>query len=51
MNKGKTISQIAGELNLEESFVEEICRIYVTHPGVTANGILDKLEVNRHIGA
>ncbi len=51
MNKGKTIPQIAGELNLEESFVEEICRIYVTHPGVTANGILDKLEVNRHIGA
>lgn len=51
MNKGKTIPQIAGELNLEEAFVEEICRIYVTHPGVTANGILDKLEVNRHIGA
>ncbi|MCD8336256.1 MAG: metallophosphatase family protein [Lachnospiraceae bacterium] len=51
MNRGKTISQIAGELNLEESFVEEICRISVTHPGVTANGILDKLEVNRHIGA
>ncbi|MCD7715021.1 MAG: metallophosphatase family protein [Lachnospiraceae bacterium] len=51
MNRGKTILQIAGELNLEESFVEEICRIYVTHPGVTANGILDKLEVNRHIGA
>ncbi|MCD8076320.1 MAG: metallophosphatase family protein [Lachnospiraceae bacterium] len=51
MNRGKTISQIAEELKLNESFVEEICRIYVTHPGVTANGILDKLEVNRHIGA
>ncbi|MCC8044525.1 MAG: metallophosphatase family protein [Clostridiales bacterium] len=51
MNRGKTISQIAAQLHLEHSFVEEICRIYVTHPGVTANGILDKLEVNRHIGA
>ncbi|MCD7883322.1 MAG: metallophosphatase family protein [Lachnospiraceae bacterium] len=51
MRRGKTISQIAAQLHLETSFVEEICRIYVTHPGVTANGILDKLEVNRHIGA
>ncbi|MCD8325731.1 MAG: metallophosphatase family protein [Lachnospiraceae bacterium] len=51
MKRGRTIAQIAGELNLEASFVEEICRIYVTHPGVTANGILDKLEVNRHIEA
>ncbi|MCD7766753.1 MAG: metallophosphatase family protein [Lachnospiraceae bacterium] len=51
VDKGKTISQIAGEMNVDEMFVEDICRIYVTHPGVTANGILDKLEVNRHIGA
>lgn len=51
MKRGKSIPRIAGELNLAPSFVDEICRIYVTHPGVTANGILDKLEVNRHIGA
>ncbi|MCD8380239.1 MAG: metallophosphatase family protein [Lachnospiraceae bacterium] len=51
MKRGKNIPRIAGELNMEPSFVDEICRIYVTHPGVTANGILDKLEVNRHIGA
>ncbi|MCD7862617.1 MAG: metallophosphoesterase [Lachnospiraceae bacterium] len=51
MKRGKSIPRIAGELNLEPSFVDEICRIYVTHPGVTANGILDKLEVNRRIGA
>ncbi len=51
MKRGRTIAQIAGEMNLEDSFVEEICRIYVTHPGVSANGILDKLEVNRQIGA
>ncbi len=51
MKRGKSIPRIAGELNLEPSFVDEICRIYVTHPGVTANGIMDKLEVNRHIGA
>lgn len=51
MKRGKTIARIAAEMNLEDSFVEEICRIYVTHPGVSVNGILDKLEVNRQIGA
>ncbi|MCD8149719.1 MAG: metallophosphatase family protein [Clostridiales bacterium] len=51
MKRGRTIAQIAGEMHLEDPFVEEICRIYVTHPGVSANGILDKLEVNRKIGA
>jgi len=51
MKRGRSVAQIAGEMNLEDSFVEEICRIYVTHPGVNANGILDKLEVNRQIGA
>lgn len=34
---------------LEEDFVEDICRIRVTHPGVTVNGILDKIEVNQKI--
>ena len=45
--KGQTVSRIAEELKLEPAFVEEICRIKVTHPGVTALGILDKMEVNK----
>lgn len=49
MKRGRSVAQIAGEMQVEASFVEEICRIYVTHPGVSANGILDKLEVNRQI--
>ena len=35
------------DLGLDEAFVAQICRIRVTHPGVTAHGILDKVEVNR----
>ena len=27
-------------------FVEQVCRIYVTHPGVDAQGIIDKMEVS-----
>ena len=48
MEKGQTVSGIAEELKLEPAFVEEICRIKVTHPGVTALGILDKMEVNKN---
>ncbi len=47
MNRGQSMTKIAKDLSLEEHFVEEICRISVTHPGVDANGILDKIEVNR----
>lgn len=47
MEKGQTVSRIAEELKLEPAFVEEICRIKVTHPGVTTLGILDKMEVNK----
>lgn len=47
MDKGQQIKKISRELKLEYDFVEEICRIRVTHPGVTANGILDKIEVNQ----
>ena len=32
MEKGQTVSRIAEELKLEPAFVEEICRIKVTHP-------------------
>lgn len=47
MEKGQQVEQIAADMNLDQEFVEQICRIKVTHPGVTARGILDKVEVNR----
>ncbi len=49
MDKGQTIVYIAGKVGLEESLVEQICRIRVTHPGVTPGGVVDKMEVNRII--
>ena len=47
MDKGRQVEQIASDMKLDQEFVEQICRIKVTHPGVTAHGILDKVEVNR----
>jgi hypothetical protein len=46
MDRNESIETIAKKLGLSVPFVEMICRIKVTHPGVTDNGIYDKLEVN-----
>lgn len=49
MDKGQDVGRIAQDMGLERELVEQICRIRVTHPGVTANGILNKIEVNESI--
>lgn len=46
MRAGRKIEQIAKRLGVECEFVEQVCRIYVTHPGVDAQGIMDKMEVS-----
>ena len=50
MDRGWRIERISRELKLDAGFVEEVCRIRVTHPGVSAEGILNKSEVNRMTG-
>lgn len=47
MDKGQSVTTIASKMKLNITFVEEICRIRVTHPGVTPNGVVDKIEVNK----
>ncbi len=47
MDKGQTISYIAEKVGIDAELVEQICRIRVTHPGVTPNGVVDKMEVNK----
>lgn len=46
MKKGKKISDIALRNHISIELTEQICRIYVTHPGVDAEGILNKMEVS-----
>ena len=41
--KGQTIDTIARKYGMEPSLVEQIARLYVTHPGVTADGIMTKM--------
>ena len=47
MDKGHKVDRISRELGVGQDFVEDICRIRVTHPGVSAEGIVNKIEVNR----
>ncbi|MDE5823814.1 MAG: hypothetical protein K2H91_03910, partial [Lachnospiraceae bacterium] len=46
MCAGRKVEQIAKKLGADSEFVEQVCRIYVTHPGVSAQGIVDKMEVS-----
>lgn len=41
--KGNGIGYIAKKYNIEESLTEQIVRLYVTHPGVTIDGIMTKM--------
>ncbi len=46
MKAGRRVEIIAGRLGVDSEFVEQVCRIYVTHPGVDAQGIVSKMEAN-----
>ena len=41
--KGKAVKDIAKKTGMDEALAEQIARLYVTHPGVTADGIMTKM--------
>ncbi len=45
MEAGKGVPEIAARVHGEEALVEQICRIYATHPGVDVDGILNRMEI------
>lgn len=44
MDAGKRVADIALRNQADRELVEQICRMYATHPGVDVDGILDRLE-------
>lgn len=44
VDAGRNIKDIAVRNRVDEKFAERICRIYVTHPGVDVDGIIDRME-------
>ena len=45
IDKGATVGQLAKRFHLPEELAEQICRLYLTHPGVDADGIMAKLGI------
>lgn len=42
-DKGKPVAAIAQSCQISEDLAAQICRLYLTHPGVSADGILGKM--------
>ncbi|MCM1201869.1 MAG: metallophosphatase family protein [Bacteroides fragilis] len=42
-DKGRTVQEIAGRNGISPALAEQICRLYLTHPGVDAEGIMGKM--------
>ena len=49
MQKGLDMEKIGKKHHVPSRFAEQVCRIYMTHPGVTVQGIMDKMEVNARV--
>lgn len=43
-DKGRTVKEIARRAGIREELVEQICRLYLTHPGVDVEGIIGKMR-------
>lgn len=45
VRSGRTVEEIASRNHVEEELAEQICRFYLTHPGVDVDGILNRMEL------
>lgn len=44
VDKGKSVKKIAESLHISVELAEQICRMYLTHPGVDVDGILNRIN-------
>lgn len=45
MNSGRKIEDIVMRNRVDEEFVNDVVRMYVNHPGIDVDGILDRIEI------
>lgn len=43
IDKGKSVSEIAAKYGISKEITEQICRLYLTHPGIDAAGVREKM--------
>lgn len=44
VDRGRTVEKIAQGNHISHQLAEQICRMYLTHPGVDVDGILDRIS-------
>lgn len=47
IDKGKSVSDIVIRYGISKEITEQICRLYLTHPGIDAAGVRDKMGLPR----
>lgn len=45
IDRGKTVGEIAAGNGIQYGLAEQICRLYLTHPGVDVDGIMTKMGI------
>ena len=45
IDKGMAVGQISKKYHISNELSEQICRLYLTHPGVDADGIMSKMGI------
>lgn len=45
VDKGMHVDKIAKKLHADKTFVNDVCRMYLTHRNVSVQGILDRIEI------
>ena len=45
IDKGYTLDKIRKKTGADAVFIEDVTRMYLTHPGVSVQGILDRIEI------
>lgn len=48
IDKGRSVADIAGKYGISKEITEQICRLYLTHPGIDAAGVRDKMGLPRN---
>lgn len=48
INKGRSVADIAVRYGISIEITEQICRLYLTHPGIDAAGVRDKMGLPRN---
>lgn len=48
IDKGKAVSEIAVKYGMTDKMAEQICRLYLTHPGIDAEGVREKMGLPRN---